>query len=133
MTDNRFWDEYTKKELLSLPKKDWHLDKSYSSILLVSTRKKHPSGFNLFVVVGCERGKPIEICGHMDDFRFGNICDDNNCYMDPFKVAIDCSMHGVFQIHSDGQYRIVVGHNLSTTGWWLEKEDKCKDKLWVVQ
>lgn len=119
----KYWDNWTKTELLSLPVREWNNKGKYKSVLFVNTRKKHDSGYNLFAVIGCNRkGEPIEICGYMDDFRFGNLQGVGKCIIPDFLLAVDCSMKGVFRLHADGDYIINVGWNTSTTDWWLEEE-----------
>ena len=112
----KYWAEYTKSELLKLPRRNWECESEYDSVLLVNTRMKHDSGYNFFAVVGCNKGIPVEIAGYMDDFRLDveNWKTDKYVIIEPYSVAIDCSMHGVFQIHTS-RYKIVVGHNVSTT------------------
>ena len=109
------WQDWTKKELLSLPVRDFRESSIYSSVLLVPTRKMHDSGFNLFAVIGCNEGVPVEIAGYMDDFRLtsdswcaDNVVLDSNC------VSFDCSMHGVFRLWST-RYYIKVYSSCSTT------------------
>ena len=118
----KYWDEYTKSELLKLPERDWELKSEYDSVLLVNTRMKHDSGYNLFAVVGCNKGIPVEIAGYMDDFRLDveNWRTDEYVIIEPYSVAIDCSMHGVFQIHTS-RYKIGVGSCCSTTHFYFRK------------
>lgn len=110
------WEEYKKEDLLKLPVRDWEKTSEYTSVLLVNTRMKHDSGYNLFAVVGCVGGEPKEIAGYMDDFRLDNLSKrfDEPIIINPYRVAIDCSMHGVFRIHSE-HYMIVVKSCCSTT------------------
>lgn len=105
------WDKYTKKELLALPRRKWCESATYDYALLVNTRTKHDSGFNLFAVIGF-KGDQGEIAGYMDDFRLDPIYLFNGT-ADKFCFAIDCSMRGVFRIH--GGNKIIVGTNTSTT------------------
>lgn len=63
--------EWTKKELLSLPHKDWATFGYYHSILIVPTRKLHDSGWRLICLVGCdEHYEPKEIIGYCDDIHW---------------------------------------------------------------
>lgn len=111
------WNKYTKKELLKLPKRKWEKITKYYSVLLVNTKTKHSSGYNLFAVIGCNvDGVPVEICGYMDDFRFGDIYENSQPICN-YDIAIDCSMNGIFRIHA--RRFIYVGHNNSTTMWWI--------------
>ena len=109
MNNKKSWREYTKKDLLSLPKREWDKETEYEALLLVNTRSKHDSGYAWFVVVGCENGyTPTEIVGYMDDFRSGNFLP---------RFAMDCSLHGVFRLHSlnGGRNAFKVGINLNST------------------
>ena len=116
------WDKYGKRELLNLPQRDWRTEESkYDGLLLVSTKRKHDSGYCDFAVVGERNLKPVELIGYMDDFRFGNILKEVIIKIPAMALAIDCSMYGVFRIHANG-LKFCVGENLSTTNWWVEKE-----------
>lgn len=118
------WIDYTKKELLQLPLRNWNIVSKYDSVLFVNTRIKHDSGFNLFALVGCEGYNPKEIIGYMDDFRF-DCYGKNKQFYDKIMmsdIAFDCSMKGVFRMHS--KRKICVGWSVSTTNWWLEDEKR---------
>lgn len=115
----KYWDEYSKKELLELPQRDWETESCYDSVSFVNTKMKHDSGYNQFAIIGCNKGEPVEIAGYMDDFR-----------LDPFQVniqypsiAVDCSMKGVFRLHSES-HKIKVGSNTSTTMFGFIKNEK---------
>jgi len=120
---NKDWFEYSKKELLKLPQREWNKETTYLSLLFVNTKRKHDSGYNLFAVIGCEDGQhPTEICGYMDDFRFEpyyNKGEFSDTIMSS-DIAFDCSMKGVFRMHS--RRKIYVGICCSTTNWWLGEE-----------
>ena len=110
------WEHWTKRELLKLPVRNWEIKSEYSSVLLVNTRTKHDSGYNLFAVIGCIGGVPKEIAGYMDDFRLDALDWQRDFFIKvkPYSVAIDCSMHGVFRLHTE-HYKIIVGCVCSTT------------------
>ena len=118
------WSDFSKEELLKLPERDWNKTSSYISILFVNTRMKHDSGYNLFAIIGCEDGNhPTEICGYIDDFRFDPYWKDGGSLSDTVKcsdIAFDCSMKGVFRMHS--RRKIYVGKCCSTANWWLGEE-----------
>lgn len=114
------WDKYTKKELLNLPYRGYGKIGRYNSVLLVNTKEKHDSGFNAFVVIGCEGYNPIEIVGQMDDFRL-DIFQEPIEYLD---VAIDCSMNGVFRLHSE-LHLIQIDFSGSTTMFKFIKKKGC--------
>ena len=116
------WEKWTKEELLKLPRRAWGVKSSeYDSVLLVNTRMRHDSGFNLFAVVGCIEDVPVEIAGFMDDFRFGDFenFDKMTTEIRVNSLALDCSMKGVFRIHCFE--KIKVGTNMSTTNFWLKE------------
>lgn len=116
------WDKYGKRELLNLPQRPWNTDSSrYDGLLLVSTKRKHDSGYCNFAVIGERKGKPVELIGYMDDLRLGNIMEGFITSIPVNSLAIDCSMYGVFRIHGIG-LTFGVGENLSTTNWWVVKE-----------
>lgn len=55
--------EWSKKELLSLPHRKWDNDTPrYSSVLIMSTGKKHDSGWSMIVIIGCHKQEPVEVC-----------------------------------------------------------------------
>ena len=89
----------------------------YDFVLLVNTNKKHDSGYNYFAVIGFTNDT-AEIAGYMDDFRL-----DHGFLLDPHKIsfAIDCSMKGVFRIHS--RHKIIVADNTSTTFFDFKSKD----------
>ena len=118
------WFDFSKEELLKLPKRDLNKTSSYTSILFVNTRKKHESGYNLFAIIGCKDGTPMEICGYMDDFRFNPYWKDGGVLSDTLMmsdIAFDCSMKCVFRMHS--RRKIYVGSCCSTTEWWLGERE----------
>ena len=109
------WYELTKKELLALPYRPWFKEKTYAYVLLVNTRHKHDSGYNLFAVIGVERNGNMEIAAYCDDFRFWHTNSTFNRGVTPERgFAFDCSMHGVFRLWSS-EYDILVGCCTSTT------------------
>lgn len=113
------WTEYTKKELLALPKRKWGLESEYRSVLLVNTRCKHDSGYNCFAVIGCKDGyTPTEIAGYMDDLWIYETFMNN--------LHIDASMRGVFRLHSlnRGRNMFKVGVNTSSTELTVGSEIK---------
>ena len=57
---------YTKKQLMSLPKRlheDGETGNIYDSIIILNSKKKYKycSGLAVFIVIGCIKGEPIEI------------------------------------------------------------------------
>lgn len=63
--------EWSHKELMALPVRDWQDEKTYDSVLVVSARKKHDSGWAIMAIIGCEKAEPIEIaCACCDDIEW---------------------------------------------------------------
>lgn len=48
-------------ELLKLPMRAWNKESEYSSLLLLSTRRKHDSGWAMMAIIGVRGGVPVEI------------------------------------------------------------------------
>ena len=121
------WHQMSKKELLALPERPWNTEKLYDYVLFVNTKKKHDSGYNLFAIIGCLSDGTKENAGYMDDFRmmpaYCSILRPEG--VAPIKgFAFDCSMRGVFRLHS-WDYKIGVGVNTSTTDlFFVPKEQK---------
>ena len=64
-----------RKDLLSLPNKQWSEIKTYESIIIVPTTHKHDSGWRLMAIIGCNKvdnkyNVPVEIAGYCDDINF---------------------------------------------------------------
>lgn len=59
------------RELRKLPQRKWDEKKIYNSIIVISSGKKHDSGWSLMYVIGldCNR-KPIEIAASCDDINW---------------------------------------------------------------
>lgn len=116
------WRDFKKKDLLALPQREWDKETEYYAVLLVSTRSKHDSGYAWFAVVGCKDGStPTELVGYMDDFRNEDLLP---------AVRIDCSLNGVFRLHSlnRGRNYIKVEANLSSTSFSIGSEVKKERK-----
>lgn len=107
--------QWSRKELLSLPVRAWDKCSSYDTVLVISTRKKHDSGFAMMAIIGVNDGVPVEIAG--------NGCDDiewvlpdakqlGTCKIGQFRT--DCMLKsGAIQAWSRG-YRFDVSHSLSS-------------------
>lgn len=58
-------------ELLKLPMREWKMDSEYDSVLLLSTRRKHESGWAMMAIIGVRKGQPVEIaCSCCDDIEW---------------------------------------------------------------
>ena len=117
---SKSWENMTKKELLALPRRNWCDVSIYKFVLFVNTKTKHDSGFNLFAIIGCKDDGSLEIAGYMDDFRMFPVSLSEKGVVPRLGFAFDCSMHGVFRLHSNG-YKIGVGANTSTTDLFFVK------------
>lgn len=122
------WHKMTKKELLALPKRDWNKNSVYEYVLFVNTKKMHDSGYNLFAIIGYIKDGEMEVAGYMDDFRMMPAgCMIRYEGVAPTKgFAFDCSMRGVFRLHS-WDYKIGVGTNTSTTDLFFVPREQPKD------
>lgn len=81
---------WTFKELMSLPHRDWQLHSTYSSVLIISTRKVHDSGYAMMAIIGCQKSIPIEIAA--------TCCDD-------IEWTIPWLGHQYSDNHRSGQFR----------------------------
>lgn len=60
--------KFTIKQLKNLPRRDWNEVKTYDSIIVISSGKKHDSGWALMYIVGCDANRvPFEIAAACDD------------------------------------------------------------------
>jgi len=61
--------QWGRTELLNLPRRKWDKESEYSSLLLLSTRRKHDSGWAMIAIIGVRDGVPVEIacdcCDHI--------------------------------------------------------------------
>ena len=101
--------EYTRKELLALPHRNWNDVTSYSSILLVPTYELHDSGWRIIAIVGCnDNGTPKEIAAFCDDIQWKTIRADYGSSMEMSPKTNICRFHSV-------RMRFQVGKSLSLT------------------
>jgi hypothetical protein len=77
--------ECTRKDLLSLPERDWNIQSTYDSLLIMNSRKKHESGWAKIIVVGVNDSIPIEIITQSSD--------DIMIMFDKEKLFLDSSIH----------------------------------------
>ena len=65
--------KWSRKELLALPERNWQEVKTYSSLLVFSTHRKHDSGWANMAVIGVVDGYPKEIITlNSDDIEWNN-------------------------------------------------------------
>jgi len=61
----------TRKDLLSLPQRDWNKVGIYDSLIVYATGHRHDSGYSCIVIVGCNDRKPVELVTQFsDDIRW---------------------------------------------------------------
>jgi len=62
---------WSHKELMALPVRKWYEEKEYDSLMLVSARKKHDSGWSMMAIIGVRDSQPEEIaCACCDDIEW---------------------------------------------------------------
>jgi hypothetical protein len=62
---------WTRTELLNLPERAWAAETDYDSIMVLSTRRKHDSGWAIMAIIGVRGGHPVEVaCGCCDDIEW---------------------------------------------------------------
>lgn len=82
--------EWSRSDLLSLPVRGWKETSTYDSLLILSTRKKHDSGWAVMAIIGVVAGQPTEIASAC--------CDDIE-----WKLP---TMRGVSDDYTIGQMRM---------------------------
>jgi len=116
-----------RKHLKELPHRKWDNVKSYSSLLVVHSGKKHDSGWSCIYVVGVEKREVIEIAASSaDDLCFNT---ENLPVREGFKglnypmFRADCTYPSGF-LHLWGRgVRFEVGCALSSTDIRVYRED----------
>ena len=67
---NKSINEYSHKELMALPHRKWDKESIYDSVIVISTRRKHDSGWAVMSIIGIVGGKPQEQavarCDHIE-------------------------------------------------------------------
>lgn len=62
---------WSHEELTALPVRKWDEEREYDSLLLVSTQKKHGSGWAMIAIIGVRNLQPEEIaCACCDDIEW---------------------------------------------------------------
>jgi hypothetical protein len=63
--------QWGRDELFSLPTRAWGEESVYDSVMLLSTRRKHDSGWAIIAIIGVRDGQPVEIaCACCDDIEW---------------------------------------------------------------
>ena len=100
-----------REDLLALPVREWHLSSVYDTILVCPTPEVHPSGYRIMAIIGCRKGKPIEIAAFCD-----NIDIKDTCTIFAPCGHIQCDMILSNCIHFHSFYGVFeVGKSLSST------------------
>jgi hypothetical protein len=63
----RTLNEWSRDDLLALPLREWDTEGAYDSLLLLSTRRKHDSGWAMMAVIGVRGDQPVEIATACSD------------------------------------------------------------------
>ena len=97
-------------ELKKLPFKEWRETKRYNQILIIRSGKKHDSGWSIIYIIGCKKGKPVEIVGGCDDIGWdvSEISDEYSLRSDMYYPS------GVLRFWSN-RYDFEIGLILSST------------------
>ena len=111
--------EWSKKDLMGLPDRDWQDDsRIYDSLLLLSTRKKHDSGWAIMAIIGVKDGAPIEIaCQCADDIDW-KLPSMPHTYIGQMRTDCCLKSGAIHFWFNKGKFR--VGTALSSTDIYLE-------------
>ena len=104
------------KELRALPHRRWDEQKTYQSIMVIPSGKKHDSGWALMYVIGCN-GEEKEIAASCDDIEWNTeaVTDHRSIRTDMFYPS------GVMHFWSQ-HFNFTVGCSLSSTAITLTKK-----------
>ncbi len=105
----------TRKELMQLPEKPWNCSRTYDSILLFPSRKKHSSGYAKMIIIGVIGGNAVEIAANMpDDLNWHSPNEFNNGRYSIANLRTDC-MHKNGGLHFwRREHNFIVGSELSS-------------------
>jgi len=110
--------QWTHKELMALPHRAWNnTEKLYKYLMIVSTRKKHCSGWAAIAIIGCVEEQPTEIatmCSDDIDWRLPPMKSHGyNFVIGQFRT--DCAIKsGALRVWKSGA-KFKVGDALSST------------------
>lgn len=111
-------DNLTRKQLLSLPERNWNEVKKYYSVIVVPTGKKHYSGYALMALVGCN--------DNLDPYEIAAYCDDIQWMTEVTRYGFRCDMfykNSCIRFHSS-EFDFQIGTSLSTTEIKMIKREK---------
>lgn len=61
MPQRKTLNQWSRDELMKLPVRAWDADSEYDSLLTISTRRKHDSGWAMMAIIGVVDSQPVEI------------------------------------------------------------------------
>jgi hypothetical protein len=126
-TKTKNLNQWSRDELMALPVRDWLKYSEYDSVLLLSTRRKHESGWAMIAIIGVREGVPVEIAA--------SCCDDIEWKFPPMQggtrfpvgqMRMDCALRsGAIHVWTRVSGRSVfrVGEALSSVTIELIRED----------
>ena len=113
------WDNIKKSDLLKLPKYEWMSTETYNSLLFIPTRKKHNSGYAIFVIIGI-RENIMERVGFGDVMTLGGYGLKIDSIIG---LQMDCGLNGVLRIFSN-YFKFKLTHSMNTISFTLiERKD----------
>lgn len=127
-TRTKTLNQWSRDELMALPVRGWTEYSEYDSVLLLSTRRKHESGWAKIAIIGVREGHPVEIAA--------SCCDDIEWKFPPMlgegtrfavcQIRMDCAlrsgaMHAWVRVSGRSKFR--VGEALSSVTIELIRED----------
>ncbi len=59
--------DWKRKELMALPMRAWDRRTTYDSVLVISTKTAHDSGWAMMAVIGVNGGVPVEVAARCCD------------------------------------------------------------------
>lgn len=72
--------QWSRKDLLSLPERAWGDISQYDSVLILGTRRKHDSGWGIMAIIGVIDHVPVEIaCQCCDDIAWSGSMFRTDC------------------------------------------------------
>jgi hypothetical protein len=102
------------RDLRKLPFREWNKATTYSSLLVISSGKRHSSGYSIMYIVGLnENFKPIEIAA---------ACDDICWKMNGGSFRNDMHYPSGIMHYWSREYTFEVGISISTTDISLQKK-----------
>lgn len=92
---------WSRNDLLALPVRAWDTESQYDSLMLLSTRRKHDSGWAMVAVIGVRDGQPVEVAA--------SCCDDIEWKLPPM-VTVGSGTYSIGQMRMDCAFRSGAMH-----------------------